>query len=89
MEFIEPRSLSRLLFSPTPSLTGSVSWKRDDVNVYVDAFSRYHRINRSSDWLQHSETDGLSGSSLAVRSRLRRDLRSVAVLDASGRFTCP
>jgi len=38
MEFIEPRSLSRLLFSPAPSLTGSVTWKRDDSNTLAATF---------------------------------------------------
>jgi hypothetical protein len=35
MEFVEPYTLAQLVFSPTPSYTGSVSWKTDDSNTYV------------------------------------------------------
>lgn len=35
MEFIEPRSLSQLLFDRKHSYTGSVAWKSDDSNTWV------------------------------------------------------
>jgi hypothetical protein len=51
MEFIEPYSLAHLIFSPTPSYTGSVSWKTDDSNTYVH-FWVYHS---SDEWLLDSQ----------------------------------
>lgn len=68
MEFIEPRSLSRLLFSPAPSLTGLVSWKRDDVNTLVATFG-----DRWALWEQLSGSKPLvTGSAFSTGARCLR-----------------